>query len=249
MITLQEAIGQIRRWTDYPLYHSLSDGRIAELLVVQSDMAYNDLNLSGKPWTDQVFDVVLGPDEDYHTITEVGDFGTPWLVETENPSDLNHRVRAVTILDGETGVRFYNAGTIGADTQWNAYACSFGQAPGAPGQWAVRFAPKPAASGGRYKIHYFPSNIRPQALTDPVINFPEFEMFLMVGGLITAIGYCQWEGKSAEEGADKKKSLHESWDGVWSRLETQFVRQRRQQVQGQGMARIVPFGRTLRRRR
>jgi len=259
MITLDQAIGQVRRWADYPLYVTLSAGRCAELLVQQSDLAFNDLNLSGKPWNDQMFTITVQPGEQYHTITEVGNFGTPWLVELFSPSNQStagqpgwNVAQPITITDPVNLDRYYNTPGGGPDLAWVAQACAFQQDPNNPGQWAVRFGPACASSatgGVQFQIHHFPQTQRPQSLTDPITLNPKFEQYLMTGALITGLPYCEWEGIAPTEAESKRQRLITSWSTEFQRMHEQFMRMRRQVNQGQELTRMIAFGRTLRRRR
>jgi len=252
--TLKQFIGAVIRHCDDPLYFSLSDSRVAELTMNEIDLINNDLNLTGRPWNYSSFNLTVQPNEDYHAITEVADFTVPFSVETSNPNNPAHVVRVLILDDPTDAVRFSHAGTLAAPgVMHTAQSVAFTEHPEQPGLRAARFAPKPNAQAS-YKVLYVPNIVRPQALTDSVVRFPQFENYLLTRVVLAALPYCEWEGLDGEANAAKRKALQGDPQMPGSHafrfieLNAQFTRQRRQSHQNHGI-RIVPFGRLGARRR
>jgi hypothetical protein len=252
MITLKQALGQIQRWCDYPKYDSLSDSRCAEIIVQQTDYIFNQQNLTGRPWNYSAVPITVTPNEDYHPITEVGDFGLPIAVETTDPQN-NLGIREITIVDGVDGVRFFREGTLGPSGVASAAICvSFGEHPNQPGQWAARFGPKPNANA-TYTALYAPNQRRPQSLQDFILKYPQWEQYALIRSTCGALKFCSWEGMTKDENVANRAALLGRIDEPGSfayqfkEFDTQFTRMARQPYQPH-IARMIPFGRFLRGR-
>lgn len=252
--TLKEAIGIIQRGCDAPLYESLSDSRVADFLVQAGDFVNSELGLTGRPWNFSSFDITVQAGEDYHAITEVGNFTVPFAVETKNPANPNHVVRVLVLNDPVEAVRWHQAGTLGpGGVMHSALSVTFTEHPEQPGVRAARFAPKPNAQG-TYVCYYAPNVLRPQSLDSAVIKFPQFENYIYSRVILQALPYCAWEGMSDEQNAAKRETLQGDprTPGtnafLFNQYETQFIRLRRQTHQNH-LARAVPFGRLGRGRR
>jgi hypothetical protein len=247
--SLKIACGRIQRDADYPLYQSLPDSRVAENLIGEVDFVNNDLNLTGRPWHYRMFPLTVTSGEDFHAITEVGDFTVPFAVETTNPANPNHIVRVVVIDDPTDAVRFGNAGTLGPpNVMHSAVSVSFTEHPEQVGLRAARFAPKPNAQA-TYNVYYVPNVIRPQSLTDPITDLPQFEEYIHVRTLLRCLPYCEWEGFDGEANAAKRRTLTGdvqtpgSHAARFMELQNQFIRMRRQSHQNHSGPKIVAFGR------
>lgn len=245
--TLKQFIGAIQRGCDAPLYYSLSDARVAEMTITECDFVNNELNLTGRPWNYSSFPLTVQAGEDYHAITEVGDFTVPIAVETTDPSNPQHVVRVLVLDDPVDAVRWRQAGTLGAaGVAHSALSVTFTEMPGQPGVRAARFAPKPNAQA-TYNVLYAPNVIRPQSLYDQVTKFPQFEPYMFLRVLMSALPYCEWEGMDDEKNAAKRATIqgNPQMPGSnayrFAELTSQFVRLRRHS-HGNSVARVRPFG-------
>lgn len=251
--TLEQFLGRVSRECGEPLYSSLPDSRIAELTISEIDAINNDLNLTGRPWNYQSFVLTVSPGEDYHAITEVGDFTVPFAVETMDKSNPNLTTRVLILVDPVDQVRWRNAGTLApAGVKHTAVAVTFTEHPEQPGIRAARFSPEPNAQAD-YTVLYVPNVVRPNSLDAPVTKFPQFENYLQVRVTLAALPYCEWAEFEAAENkqelnANKRAALRGdpgmpgSLAFRFAELKEQFIRQRRQSQQSH-IARLTPFGR------
>lgn len=245
--TLKQFAGAVERGCDFPLYYSLSDSRVCEMAVTELDFINNELGLTGRPWNYSSFPLTVQVGEDYHAITEVGDFTVPIAVETTDPSNPQHVVRVLVLDDPVDAVRWKQAGTLGAaGVAHSALSVAFTEMPGQPGVRAARFAPKPNAQA-TYNVIYTPNVIRPQSLQDQITKFPQFEPYIFLRVLMAALPYCEWEGMDDEKNANKRATIqgNPQMPGSnayrFAELSVQFMRLRRQSHQNH-LGRVRPFG-------
>jgi len=245
--TLKQFIGAIQRGCEAPLYYSLSDSRVAELSINELDFINNELALTGRPWNYSSFPLTVQAGEDYHAITEVGDFTVPITVETTDPSNPQHVVRVLVLDDPVDAVRWRQAGTLGAAAvAHSALSVTFTEMPGQPGVRAARFAPKPNAQA-TYNVLYSPNVIRPDSLQSQIIKFPQFEPYIFLRVLMAALPYCEWEGLDKDGNEARRASLqgNPQIPGTnayrFGELDRQFTRLRRR-AHGNSPSRVRPFG-------
>jgi hypothetical protein len=211
------------------------------------DFVNSELNLSGRPWNYSSFPLTVQANEDYHAITEVGDFTTPIGVETTDPSNPQHVVRVLVLDDPLDAVRWRQAGTLGpSSVEHSALGVTFTEMPGQPGVRAARFAPMPNAQA-TYNVLYAPNVIRPQSLSDPISKFPQFEPYIFLRVLMAALPYCEWETLDKDGNEAKRATLQGSpqMPGTnaarYLELQNQFIRLRRHN-KGTSPSRVRAFG-------
>ena len=196
--TFDTLIGHVRRKCHYPQYQKLPDSTIAAVLLGQIDELTTELNLAGQLWIVRQTIITVNDGDDIIPITADG-FGRPITVETSDASDPNLDTREVDMVNEPELVRYFGGGDPGpSGVKHSAEACAFMDNPLNPGQKAIRFGPKPAATAD-YLILYEPYTNRPQQFSDPGFPLPQFEHYLTDLAAFVSLPYCEWpDGKYSQ---------------------------------------------------
>lgn len=255
MSTIKSVIGLIQESLENPNFDSLSDARIFRIMIQEGDYVCNELNLSGNPWNFQSFSLTVNAGEDYHMITEVGDFMVPFAVETSDPSNPMFVSRPIRIVDLVDLERYASAGTQTGSTnssqKHSAMAVAFTEMPGQAGMRAARFGPIPNTTA-TFTILYQPITTRPSTLQDQLTKFPQFEQYYIIRIEVNALQFCEWPTLSPQDNEAKRVSMlgNENMPGSrafrFKELDTQFTRQRRK-IDQRNNTRVVAPGRILRK--
>lgn len=205
--TLKQAIGEIERLCDYPLYSSVSDGRVAELLVREVDFINNELNLTEKPWYYQTIDIQVQANDEWVALSGIGDLGTVSIVETSEPGNPKQARRPVSIVSPLELDRYYAGNQPSSVTpKASALGCCFAEMPGSPGTNGVKFGPKPGATA-TYTLYYTPDVRRPQSLQDSPLRFPQYELYCFHRAACKVITYAEWEGMTDQQNDTKRNRI------------------------------------------
>lgn len=245
---VQESLG-------HPTFDSLNDLRIYRIAINELDAINNYLGLTGNPWNLSLLVLTVQAGADYQPIVSVGDFSTPFAVETADSSCPSFVSRPIPILGIADLESYAGAGTqiiYNNNLQYKhtALAVAFTEMPGQPGIRAARFAPIPNQSAD-YNIFYQPNVIRPSTVQDPVIKFPQYESYLLARVQVNALQYAEWPNMSPDNNAKRRAELigdpgkPGSMAFRFLELDKMFVRMRRKSDQ-HNQARLAAPGRILR---
>lgn len=222
MPTTIENLAMIRRLLDDPDPHKPSDPKLFEFFGNQVMHHKSRLQNSGAPWDVMDYLLTVSPgQEDY--IVQVGDFGKPFLVYTEDQNDqFRPRVEIPFSLIQNTDLFWAGPRQVHAtnDNTNSAVAFTFYRKSGG---FYARVTPIPGGSTS-YRIWYEVAPAPPGSLGDTPGITP-FHHLIRMQTAIASLPYCAWGDLRAD--AEKDKHV-ERWRGKIDLLSEAFLKQEQQ---------------------
>jgi hypothetical protein len=200
-----ENMSMVRGLLDDPDPHKPSDPKLFQIFGNQVAHHLSQLQNSGAPWS--VFDWQLttsAGEEDY--LIAAPDFGKPFWVHTEDPSDPYRARVEVPFCLLQNADQFYAGPRQVVSTSDNVPSATVISFYNKSGSYYARITPVPGGTA-YYRIWYEVAPVTPGSLSDSP-GLTSFHHLIRVQAAVAALPYCQWGEIRIDAAAPKDR---EAW--------------------------------------